>query len=386
VVAYLRRHPEALSDAGVSFALVRARLLESRTAYEAGDVTRAVDLAISAYLDGFEPIEPALSALDADLRIAIEGDFLRYRESLQNDAALAEVETLYVGLRRNLDQASDRLESGEFGPLAAFLSSFTIMVREGFEAVLLIAALTGILVRAGHRDSLRYVHYGWIGALVAGVATWIAARRLLEIGGFERELIEGVTSLLAMVILFYVSYWLIAKVSSQRWHAFLMERIQTALSRGSLWTLTSIAFIAIYREAFETILFYEAISAQAGAVGRNAVLAGAGTGLVALAGLALVAFRLGRRLPMREFFVVTSALLYAFAVILAGHGIAALQEAGVLGATHVQFVRIELLGIHPTAEGLGLQALLLVAAAIAAARAVVAAREVQGEISALPRG
>lgn len=386
VIAYLRRYPEALTDAGVSFALVRARLLESRAAYEAGDVARAVDLTISAYLDGFEPNEPALSVLDTDLRLEIEADFLRYRESLQNDAPREEVEALYVGLRRNLDQASDRLESGEFGPLAAFLSSFTIMVREGFEAVLLIAALTGILVRAGHRDALRYVHYGWIGALVAGGATWIAARRLLEIGGFERELIEGVTSLLAMVILFYVSYWLIAKVSSQRWHAFLMERIQTALSRGSVWTLTSIAFIAIYREAFETILFYEAISAQAGAVGRNAVLAGAGTGLVALAGLALITFRFGRRLPMREFFFVTSALLYAFAVILAGHGIAALQEAGVLGATQVPFVRIELLGIHPTAEGLGLQALLLVAAAVAAARAVVASREVPAEVSALPRG
>ena len=160
----------------------------------------------------------------------------------------------------------------------------------------------------------------------------------------------------------------------------------TALSPGSLWTLTSIAFVAIYREAFETILFYEAISAQAGAAGRNAVLAGAGAGLFALAGIAVVTFRFGRRLPMREFFFVTSGLLYAFAVILAGHGIAALQEAGVVGATQVPFVRIELLGIHPTAEGLGLQALLLVAAAIAAIRAVLAAREVQGEISALPRG
>ncbi len=384
LVAYLRRHPEALAETDVSFALVRARLLESRAAHQAGEKTRAVDLAISAYLDGFEPLEPALSAVDADLRLAIESDFLRYRESLEAGASNDAVETLYAGLRRNLALASDRLASGEFGPIAAFVSSMTIMLREGFEAVLLVVALTGMLVRAGHRSALRYVHVGWIGALVAGGVTWLVARHLLTIGGFERELIEGLTSLLAAAILFYVSYWLIAKVSSQRWQAFIAERVKSALSRGSLWTVASIAFVAVYREAFETILFYEAISAQAGTAGQNAVLAGAGVGIVALSAIAVMTFRFGRRLPMRQFFVVTSALLYAFAVVLAGHGVAALQEAGVLGITHVAFLRIELLGIHPTAEGLGLQALLLLAAALAAMRAIVAAREPDRGVSAVP--
>ena len=374
IVAYLRRHPEALADAGVSFGLVRARLLESRAAYEAGDAARAVDLAVSAYLDGFEPLEPALSTMDDPLRLTIESDFLRYREGIQQGAATETVMDAYASLRRNLDQASDKLESGEFGPLAAFFSSLTIMAREGFECVLLIVALTGILRRAGQREALRYVHGGWMLALIAGGATWLAAQRVLEIGGFERELIEGVASLLAMAILFYVSYWLIAKVSSQRWQAFLQERIQSALSRGSLWTLAAIAFVAIYREVFETILFYEAISAQAGESGRNAVIAGAGAGLLLLAGLALVTFRFGLRLPMRRFFVVSSALLYAFAVMLAGHGIAALQEVGMLRATHVPFVRIEVLGIYPTAESLGLQALLLLAAAFAGLRAFAAQR------------
>lgn len=377
VVAYLRHHPEALADSGVSFDLVRTRLLESRAAYEAGDSSRAVDLAISAYLDGFEPIEPTLTALDAPLRLTIEGDFLRYRESIQHGAPGATVTSEYTTLRRNLDQASDRLESGEFGSLAAFLSSLTIMAREGLEAVLLIVALTGILRRAGQHEALRYVHGGWIAALAAGGATWLAAQRVLEIGGFERELIEGVASLLAMAILFYVSYWLVAKVSSQRWQAFLQERIHTALSRGSLWTLASIAFVAIYREVFETILFYEAIFAQAGETGRNAVVAGAGAGLVLLGALALVTFRFGLRLPMRRFFVVSSALLYTFAVMLGGHGVAALQEVGVLRATHVPFVRIEALGIYPTAEGLGLQGLLVLAALFAATRAFTAVRDAE---------
>jgi high-affinity iron transporter len=385
ILAYLRRHPDALSDASVSFGLVRTRLLESRVAYEAGDSARAVDLAVSAYLDGFEPLEPALSALDDGLRTTIEGDFLHYRESIQQGAAGAAIADAYATLRRDLDQANDTLESGKFGPLAAFLSSLTIMAREGFECVLLIVALTGILRRAGQREALRYVHGGWIAALFAGGATWLAAQRVLEIGGFERELIEGVASLLAMAILFYVSYWLIAKVSSQRWQAFLHERITSALSRGSLWTLAVIAFVAIYREVFETILFYEAIAAQAGELGRNAVLAGAGAGLLLLAALALVTFRFGLRLPMRRFFVVSSALLYAFAIMLGGRGIAALQEVGALPATHVPFVRIEALGIYPTAESLGLQCLLLLAALFAALRAFAAQRVPEaGAVSRVP--
>jgi high-affinity iron transporter len=310
-------------------------------------------------------VEPRLDVLDVELRNQIESDFLRYRELLRSDEARATAAAERDRLLGHVNEAETTLAAAEFGPAAAFVASLTVLAREGFEAVLIVLALSGLLVRSGRRDALRYVHAGWTSALVAGIATWIAARRLIEISGADRELIEGASSLIAAGILFYVSYWLIAKVSSRRWQGFLQTRIHGALRGGSLWTLAAIAFIAVYREVFETILFFEAIVTQAGPTGLRAVVFGALAGGLLLATLALGAFRFGLRMPVRRFFVLSSALLYALAVVLGGQGVAALQEAGKLPVTRVPFVRIDWLGIHPTLESLGVQALLIAAAVLA---------------------
>lgn len=367
LVAYARTHPDALDTSRVSLGIVRDRLGASWRAYEEGNRDRAAELAIAAYLDGFEPVEPRLDALDSELRNQIEADFLHYRELLRADATRTQIEAQRDRLLTHVDEAETTLAAAEFGPAAAFVASLTVLAREGFEAVLIVLALSGLLVRAGRRDALRYVHAGWTSALVVGFATWIAARRLIEISGAEREVIEGASSLIAAGILFYVSYWLIAKVSSQRWQSFLQTRIHGALRGGSLWTLAVIAFVAVYREVFETMLFFEAIVTQAGPTGVRAVVFGVCAGALLLTALALGAFRFGLRMPVRRFFVLSSALLYALAVVLAGQGVAALQEAGKFSATHLSFVRVDWLGIYPTFESLGLQALFIVAALIAAA-------------------
>jgi high-affinity iron transporter len=366
LVAYARTHPEALASSNVSLGVVRERLDESWKAYLAGDARTAGELAVSAYLDGFEPVEPKLDALDPALRVGVEGEFLAYRSLVRDGAARSEVEAARDRLLARVTDAEDRLRSGDFGPAAAFVASLTVLAREGFEAVLVVVALCGLLIRARRREALRYVHAGWISASVAGVATWSVAHHLIAVSGAQRELVEGVSSLLACAILFYVSYWLIAKVSSTRWQSFLRTRIETALTRGSMWTLALIAFVAVYRELFETILFLEAITSQAGPAGTRAIVAGCASGLVLLALLALFAFRFGLRMPVRRFFVASSLLLYLLAVVLAGQGVAALQEAGRIPVTPVAFVRIEWLGIFPTLESLGLQAVLLVAAVVAA--------------------
>jgi high-affinity iron transporter len=366
IVAYFRTHPEALAESNVSLGLTRARLEDSWAAYGAGDARAAVNLAVSAYLDGFERIEPALDVIDRELRLQIEGGFLLYRESMRDGDPAHEVAPLYEALVAYVGRAERRLDDSGMTSYAAFVSALAIVAREGFEAVLLIVALCGMLLRAGRREALRFVHFGWIGALVAGGATWLAARHLIAISGAGRELIEGATSLVASAILFYVSYWLVAKVSSRRWQAFIERRVRGALSRGSLWTLTGIAFVAVYREVFETILFYEAVIANAGPEGLRSVLFGTAAGACLLLVLAYVAFRVGARLPVRRFFVASSALLYVLCVVLAGQGIAALQEAAIVPATPVSFVRIDWLGVYPTLEGLALQALLVAAAILAA--------------------
>ena len=154
----------------------------------------------------------------------------------------------------------------------------------------------------------------------------------------------------------------------------LHEKVTTALSRGALWTLGSISFIAVYRELLETVLFYQALLAQAGAGGTGPVLAGIGAGVVLLGVLAWVVLYFGLHVPMRHFFSLSSGLLYALAIILAGHGVAALQEVAWLPATLISDVRLEWLGIYGTLEGLALQGLLLAAALATVPRILMPAR------------
>lgn len=362
VVAYLRANPAALRTGELPLEIARTRLADSFDAFQHGDAARAVELATASYLDGFEHVEPALNAVDGALRSEIEGEYVRYRAALRSGGAPAEITAIHRSLAERLATAETRLTTTGLGATAVFASALTILAREGLEAVLLVVAILGVLGRAGRNDAKRFVHAGWITALVAGAATWWVASRIVAMSGASREVIEGVSALLATAILFYISYWLLSKTEAARWQAFLGDRFRDALSRGSLGMLAGLTFVAVYREVFETVLFFQALAAQAGPEGRGALVAGMGAGTVLLAGLAASVFRLGQRLPMRRFFAASSVLLYALAVILAGHGIAALQEAGWIPATPASFFRFEWLGIYPTWQGLGLQGALLLAA------------------------
>jgi len=358
-VAYLRTHPDALRRGELPLEIAAARLAASWEAYRAGERERAVDLAIAAYLDGVEHAESALDAVDADLRRQLERDFLAYREALRAGLEPAAAEPLYTALRGELAVAQERLGTEGLAAGAVFAAALAILAREGVEALLLVIALLGVVSRAGRPDARRYVHAGWVAAAAAGLATWALARTLIRISGAEREVVEGATALLAAAVLFYVSYWLISKVETARWQAFLERRIGRALSRGAVWTLSAVAFLAVYRELFETILFLEALRAQAGPGRAAALLGGLGAGAALLAAIAWAFFRLEVRLALRPFFAGSSVLLYLLAVVMAGQGVRALQEADWLPATFVPFVQIEWLGVHPTAEGLALQGLLL---------------------------
>jgi high-affinity iron transporter len=214
------------------------------------------------------------------------------------------------------------------------------------------------------------VHAGWIGALGLGFATWLVATYAFEISGANRELTEGVTALAAAAMLLYVGYWLHAKSYAQAWNRFLKETVGRALARRTLWAMAGVAFLAVYREMFEIVLFYQALWAQAGAAGHGAVLGGAGAAAIALALIGFAILRYSVRLPIGPFFGATSALIALLAIVFTGHGVAALQEAGVFGVTSFAFDPVPLLGVYPSAEALGAQllALLVVAAAYFAAR------------------
>lgn len=360
LIAYLRRHPEATLAQGVgSLDIARAKLAQSLAAYGAGDRTRARDIALAAYLDGFEPVEPALTARDAALMTRVETAMGDLRASISKGAPTAEVSTQVAHLNALLDAAHRALAPEAASPAASFAGAFTILLREGLEALLIVVAMVAFLRKAERRDVLGYVHAGWVSALAAGALTWAAATYLISISGASRELTEGFGSLISAVVLISVGVWMHGKGQADAWQTYIKEKLSAALSQRSAWFLFVLAFIVVYREVFETILFYAALWSQGG---RVAMLSGAGVAILALALIAWGLLSFSKRLPISQFFSYSSILIAVLAVVLAGKGVAALQEAGLLDIRPLAALpRIEILGVFPTWEGLAAQLLTIAA-------------------------
>jgi len=350
---YLRAHPQALKPAALPFA--RAKLAEAAEAYAKGDRAAARDAAIRGYLEGFELAEASLANVDANLMRDIERRMIELRSAIERGAPANEVKRAVAEVDGLLGKAEERLGGDGLSAGTAFTASLLILLREGLEAILVLAAIIAFVAKTGRRDALPWVHAGWIAALALGAMTWVVAAFVIDISGANRELTEGVTALLAAAMLLYVGYWLHEKSYAQAWARFIREQVGQALGKRTLWAMAVVSFLAVYREMFEIVLFYQALWAQAGEGGHGAVLGGMATAAVALALIGAVILRTSVRLPIGAFFSATSALLAILAVVFTGHGVAALQEAGALGVTALGFEPFALLGIYPSGEALAAQ-------------------------------
>jgi high-affinity iron transporter len=360
VLAFLRSDPGALASGRESPIDFSARLLaESLDAYRQGDAARAHQLAVTSYLEGFELVEAPLDAVDGGLKTRVEAEMLRYRTMIQSRAPRDAVETQARAIASLLDSARGRLDAARLSPITTFASALVILLREGLEAILVVAAVVALLIKSGRREALPYVHAGWIGALALGGVTWVLASYVVTLSGAGREVTEGVTALVAALMLLYVGFWMHRHSHAARWKTFLETRVQAALSGRTLWALASISFLAVYREAFETVLFYQALWVEAGPSGRLAVAAGGLAGFLGLALIAWLVLKLGLRLPVGWFFGVGSALMAVLAVVLAGKGIAALQHAGKLPIGPLDLPTIPSLGVYPTWQGVVTQLVLV---------------------------
>jgi high-affinity iron transporter len=358
VTAYLRNDPTALTPRGGStLTIAREKLRQSLAAYRAGDGRAAKELALAAYLDGFEPVEPMLSARDPGLMARVETAMGELRAAIAGGQEAAQVSERVAALDALFDETERALAPEEGSNASTFLGAFTILLREGLEALLIVVAMLAFLRKADRAEMVRPVHWGWVLALVAGFATWWAATHFLSVSGASRELTEGFGSAFAAVILLFVGIWMHGKAQADEWQRYIREKVGHALSKKSAWFLFLLAFVAVYREVFETILFFAALSAE-GRIG--ALLAGAGAGLGVLALIALLMLRFSRTLPIGKFFSYSSILIAVLAVVLAGKGVAALQEAGLVGVIPVRWSpRVAMLGLYPTVQGLAAQAVTL---------------------------
>jgi high-affinity iron transporter len=323
---------------------------------------------IDGYLEGIEPVEGALRAMDAALVTSLEERFVALRARLEardtggDGAPSVEVDAAIGALLADVTRAERLL--GKTGDQESFastaLASGGILVREGVEAALLIAALLGIATQAGLGDRKRWVHAGWASALLLGLVTWAVSAKLIAISGASRELVEGVTALAAALVLFYVSYSLLAKKEVARWMRFL--RAQVSPRRAAL-SLFGVSFLAAYREAFETVLFYQTLLASSASAA--ATLTGIAAGAVLLVALVMAYSRAGKFAPPQVFFKVSSYLLYAMAIVFAGQGVAALQLTGTMPIHPLHLPSVPALGMHPTVETWVVQSALVALAGVA---------------------
>ncbi|RDI97525.1 iron permease [Dyella solisilvae] len=349
IIGYLRAHPTAVHQALSGIALARARLAASVASYRHGDAEDARQYALSAYLDGVEPMEARLNARNVALRAQIETGMGAYRTLLSDRATAEEVAAHAAAIDGLLVQADHLLTETANSPLTVFLGALTILVREGLEALLVVVALLAFLRKAERHDAVRYVHAGWLLALLAGAITWALASYAITISGASRELTEGLSSLFAAAVLLGVGLWMHQKSIGGRWQAYLKAKMATALDRRSAWFVFALTFISVYREVFETILFYAALWSE----GQGAwLLAGIATGALVLGLIAWVLLRTSRRLPLGVFFSASSALIAVLAVVLTGKGVAALQEAGWTAVSIAPVPSVEWLGIYPTWQSL----------------------------------
>lgn len=363
ITAYLRSNPHVVVPASVdevgALGVARRQLSASLEAYRGGDVAGAQRLVLSAYLDGVEHIEPMLAVRDRGLLREVEDAMTTLRSSIRDQAPLKEIEAQAVQANALFDRSEALLQESHASATAAFVGSLTILLREGLEALLIVIGMIAFLRHAGRQDALPWVHAGWVGALLAGAATWVAATWLINISGAQRELTEGLSSLFAALVLLSVGIWMHQKSMAGRWQEYLNRKLSVALNRRSAWFLFILAFVAVYREVFETILFY---AAMWNPQDSTAILAGLVVGVVLLAGIAVALLRLGMRLPIGKFFAYSSVLIAILAVVLVGKGVVALQEAGWIGLTLVNGPRIDLFGIYPSWQSLLAQVLVAIVA------------------------
>jgi high-affinity iron transporter len=362
------RIPAASTDAtrvaGDTASPVIMALLDSALDFaKKGQSAEAGDRAFDAYI-AFEPLETPARAKKPGLVATMERHFADFKGALKR-SDLAAAEQSRNAIADGLPSVVS-LTQQPSGNWEAFFQSFLIILREGFEAILVIGAVVAFLIKTGHRERLRSIWLGIILGLVASLATAVVLKTLLAAMPASREIVEAITMLIAVVVLFSVSYWLISKVEAAKWQKFIRDKVSSALEHGGGKALALVAFLAVYREGAETALFYQALFNEGPNVGVPLAL-GIIVGFVALAVIFTLFYRYGVKIPMRPFFTVTSLLLYLMAFVFMGKGLRELQEGNIMPITVIPGApHIDALGIYPSVETLAAQAILVVLLIVAA--------------------
>ena len=337
--------------------IIREKLMAAEIFYELGDTQAAYASARSAYLDSYEYVEIPLRAIAPDFTFEVEYQFATLRNQINDGVPIEDIATTIISIERSLDE-SERLVSGTgtIAPMIAFISSFSIIFREGLEAVLILGAIITYLEASRNHKFKKYVHYGIGLAIGATAVTWVIASYIIEISGANRELIEAIAALSATAVLFYVSFWILNKIEHKRWMEFVKAKVFQASAAGGTSVFIMLSFFTVYREGFETVLFYQAMFSFAKYmefyVGLGFIL-----GIVSLLGIYFGFRKLGKRLPLRALFGLTMGIGAYLSIAFLGNAIREFQVLDYIPYTSMlgTIPRLDInvatmTGIYPTLE------------------------------------
>lgn len=331
--------------------------------YLQGDMDAAkaeVDVAYFGFYEklGFE--KTVMAYISGNRAAKVEYQFAMVKKAMIRGDHHKEVREALDLLTKYLREDANQLDGKKESEMGIFMGSLLIIVREGFEAIIIVGAILAYLRKSGHKDKLKTVYAGAILALIASVILAVALSKMPGLTGANQELIEGVTMLIAVVVLFYVSNWMIAKAEADNWSRYIEGKVQSSISKGSVYSLAFAAFLAVFREGAETILFYQALIAGTQTY-FSMIWLGLGVGIVLLILLYILIHYVSVKLPLKPFFVGTSILLCVMSISFLGTGIKELQEGNFISVTPIGgFESIDLLGIYPTLETIVPQIILLV--------------------------
>jgi high-affinity iron transporter len=345
---------------------IRMQLDETLRLHKEGNYDGALLTSRSAYLDSYENIEIPLRPIDPDFTLEMEIKFAELRNLIQARAPYGQVEAKVIEIRRGLDE-SERLVSGTgiVAPTIAFSTSFSIIFREGLESALIIGAIVTYLEASRNIKFKKHVYYGIAMAIGATAVTWFMAEFIIDISGASRELIEAIAGVSAVAVLFWVSFWVLNKIETKRWIEFVKAKVWKATTTGSIMVFVLLSFFTVYREGFETVLFYQAMLSFAKYM-EWYIVAGLVIGLAVIVATAIVVRKLGRRLPLRVLFALTMGIGAYMSIAFMGNAIREFQEVGYISTTHLIGIapRLDInlatmTGIHPTLETIIAQIILL---------------------------
>ena len=345
---------------------IRINLEKVLNLYKNEQYDDALAISRSAYLDSYEKIELPLRPIDPDFTLEMEIKFAELRNLIEQRESPEKISNTIYEIRKGLDESEILVSGvGSIAPGIAFTASFSLIFREGLESALIIGAITTYLEASRNDRFKRHVYFGIIIAAGATAITWFIAQFLIEISGVSKELIEAIAGISAVAVLFWVSFWVLNKIETKKWIEFVKSKVWKATATGSAMVFVLLAFFTVYREGFETVLFYQAMFSFAKHM-ELFIIAGLIAGLVVIISIAFIVNRLGKRLPLRILFGVTMGIGAYMSITFLGNAIREFQEVGYIPTTHLFGVipRLDvnlatMTGIHPTLESVVAQLILL---------------------------